>query len=115
MSSTPRFSTASSLDVVGIGNAIVDVLVQTEDQFLSDHNLSKGSMALVDEDQAKAFTKPAVQVSKPPEVQPPTHWLVSLNSGARLGSLVVFVTTNLGASSSTTSSLSGPVSRHRLP
>jgi hypothetical protein len=32
MSSTPRFSTASSLDVVGIGNAIVDVLVQAEDQ-----------------------------------------------------------------------------------
>ena len=55
MSSTPRFSTASSLDVVGIGNAIVDVLVQTEDQFLSDHNLSKGSMALVDEDQAKSL------------------------------------------------------------
>jgi len=53
MSSTPRFSTTSSLDVVGIGNAIVDVLVQAEDQFLSDHNLSKGSMALVDEDQAK--------------------------------------------------------------
>ena len=55
MSSTPRFSTTSSLDVVGIGNAIVDVLVQAEDQFLSDHNLSKGSMALVDEDQAKSL------------------------------------------------------------
>ncbi|MCP9887728.1 adenosine kinase [Cyanobium sp. ATX 6A2] len=41
------------LDVVAIGNAIVDVLVQAEDRFLDDHGLSKGAMALVDEDQAQ--------------------------------------------------------------
>ena len=29
-----------SLDVVGIGNAIVDVLVQTDDRFLDDHGLT---------------------------------------------------------------------------
>lgn len=45
--------TAKSLDVVGIGNAIVDVLVQAEDHFLDDHGLTKGTMALVDEHQAE--------------------------------------------------------------
>ncbi len=45
--------TAKSLDVVGIGNAIVDVLVQAEEQFLDDHGLTKGTMALVDEHQAE--------------------------------------------------------------
>jgi fructokinase len=40
---------AKSLDVVAIGNAIVDVLVHAEDSFLDDHDLTKGTMALVDE------------------------------------------------------------------
>lgn len=34
-------------DVLGIGNAIVDILVQTEDDFLSENGLTKGAMALV--------------------------------------------------------------------
>lgn len=42
-----------AFDVVGIGNAIVDVLVQTEDAFLEDHGLTKGTMALVDQSQAE--------------------------------------------------------------
>ncbi len=44
---------SKAFDVVGIGNAIVDVLVQTEDAFLDDHGLHKGTMALVDEAQAE--------------------------------------------------------------
>ncbi|HJN36446.1 MAG: adenosine kinase [Prochlorococcus sp.] len=52
MSNTPRFSDYP-LDVVGIGNAIVDVLVQTDDAFLQAHDLSKGNMTLVDESQAQ--------------------------------------------------------------
>lgn len=39
-------------DVVGIGNAIVDVLVQADDAFIAAHGLTKGTMALVDEAQA---------------------------------------------------------------
>lgn len=35
-------------DVVGVGNAIVDVLVQVEDTFLTAHDLAKGTMALID-------------------------------------------------------------------
>lgn len=48
----------SAFDVLGIGNAIVDVLVQTEDAFLTDNNLSKGTMALVSaEDQNALYAK----------------------------------------------------------
>jgi sugar/nucleoside kinase (ribokinase family) len=41
------------LDVVGIGNAIVDVIAHTTDQFLFDQGLQKGSMALIDEKRAR--------------------------------------------------------------
>ena len=41
-----------SYDVVGLGNALVDVIAQTDDAFLEQHQLAKGSMALVDTDRA---------------------------------------------------------------
>ena len=37
------------MKVLGIGNAIVDVLCKVDDQFILDHSLSKGTMKLVDE------------------------------------------------------------------
>ena len=37
-------------DVLGIGNAIVDVLAHTDDAFLADHGMAKGSMTLIDSD-----------------------------------------------------------------
>ena len=40
-------------DVVGIGNAILDVLTETDDRFLEAQGLVKGSMALIDADQAR--------------------------------------------------------------
>jgi fructokinase len=40
-------------DVVGIGNAIVDVLVQANDDLIDNFELTKGAMALVDEAQAE--------------------------------------------------------------
>jgi len=42
-----------TLDVVGIGNAIVDVLVHADDNQLDNLSLTKGTMALVDEQQAE--------------------------------------------------------------
>jgi len=36
-------------DVLGIGNAIVDILVNVDDDFLVKHDIPKGSMQLVDE------------------------------------------------------------------
>lgn len=44
-----------SLDVVGIGNAIVDVLAYTEDSFIEAQGLPKGGMTLVDETQSQAI------------------------------------------------------------
>ena len=42
-----------SLDIVGIGNAIVDVLTTTDDSLLERLSLKKGSMTLIDENKAK--------------------------------------------------------------
>ncbi len=39
-------------DVVGIGNAIVDVIAKAEASFLSRHNIVKGAMTLIDEAEA---------------------------------------------------------------
>ncbi len=53
-------------DVLGIGNAIVDVLSRTDDAFLAQRGLSKGGMQLIDEAQAQALyadMAPAVEIS----------------------------------------------------
>ena len=54
------------LDVVGIGNALVDVLSHESDAFLAKHALVKGTMHLVDEARAHALYDamgPAVEIS----------------------------------------------------
>jgi sugar/nucleoside kinase (ribokinase family) len=43
------------LDVVGIGNALVDVLSHETDEFLEHHGLVRGSMNLIDSDRAVAL------------------------------------------------------------
>ena len=45
--------TESTLDVVGIGNAIIDLIAHAEDDFLDRHQLTKGSMMLIDEPTAE--------------------------------------------------------------
>jgi sugar/nucleoside kinase (ribokinase family) len=45
--------TVTKFDVVGIGNAIVDVLSNSEDSFLEKHNLIKGSMTIIDAETAE--------------------------------------------------------------
>jgi len=53
-------------DVLGIGNAIVDVISPVKDSFLTDNNLVKGSMQLIDEAQAQSLYElmgPATEVS----------------------------------------------------
>ncbi len=44
-------------DVIGLGNAIVDVLSLEDDGFLEREGLAKGGMALIDADQAAALYK----------------------------------------------------------
>ncbi len=43
----------SSLDIVGVGNAIVDVLTTTDDSLLERLSFNKGSMTLIDENKAR--------------------------------------------------------------
>ncbi len=53
-------------DVIGVGNAIVDVLAQADDAFLDRNDLDKGMMTLIDTDRARALYKsmgPAIEVS----------------------------------------------------
>lgn len=44
-----------ALDIVAIGNAIVDVISQVDDAFLADQGLIKGSMTLIDDAQVHAL------------------------------------------------------------
>ncbi len=45
-------------DVLGIGNAIVDILARCEEDFLVNERIQKGSMTLIDEDRAEyLFTR----------------------------------------------------------
>jgi sugar/nucleoside kinase (ribokinase family) len=57
---------AQSLDVVAIGNAIVDVLTHADDDALARHGLAKGAMTLIDGARAEALYAamgPAMEVS----------------------------------------------------
>ena len=47
--------TALRYDVLGIGNAIVDVIARAEDDFLVAQGMHKGSMTLIDEGRAQAI------------------------------------------------------------
>ena len=58
--------TSAAYDVLGIGNAIVDVITRSDDGFLGQHGLVKGSMMLIDEARAEtlyAAMGPGIEVS----------------------------------------------------
>jgi adenosine kinase len=58
--------TASRFDLLGVGNAIVDVIAQADDAFLVAQGMHKGTMALIDEARAQAIYDamgPAVESS----------------------------------------------------
>ena len=46
-----------SYDVVGLGNAIVDIIASVDDRFLLNHRIAKGGMTLIDEFRAKDLLK----------------------------------------------------------
>ena len=53
-------------DIIGIGSAIVDIISRTDDAFLADKGMVKGTMALIDSDRAKLLYESmgrAVEVS----------------------------------------------------
>ena len=58
--------TQTNIDVVGIGNAIVDVIAHADDAFLAREALVKGTMTLIDAERAEALYRimgPAVEIS----------------------------------------------------
>jgi sugar/nucleoside kinase (ribokinase family) len=58
--------TSAAFDVLGIGNAIVDVISRADEAFLGQHGLVKGSMMLIDEARAEtlyAAMGPGIEVS----------------------------------------------------
>src|ERR1700704_613064 len=58
--------TDAKYDVLGIGNAIFDVLVRTDEKFLAAHGMTKGGMALIDETRAASIYRdmgPATEMS----------------------------------------------------
>jgi sugar/nucleoside kinase (ribokinase family) len=57
---------SARFDVLGIGNAIVDVIARTEEDFLLKQGMHKGAMALIDEARAQAIYDamgPAIETS----------------------------------------------------
>ncbi len=48
----PANGVAPRYDVVGVGNALVDVISHADDTFIKRHDLTKGAMTLVDTDRA---------------------------------------------------------------
>ena len=57
---------SAKYDVLGIGNAIFDILVQADESFLGHHGMIKGGMALIDEARAASIYQdmgPAVEMS----------------------------------------------------
>src|SRR5260221_6985526 len=58
--------TLAKYDVLGIGNAIFDILVQTDESLLKHHGMIKGAMALIDEARATSIYRdmgPATEMS----------------------------------------------------
>lgn len=85
-----------SLDILGIGNAIVDVLAPTDDAFLTGRGLPKGGMQLIDTNQAEAL-----YAAMPPGVESSggsaaNTCAVAASLGARVGFLGKVAADQLG-------------------
>jgi sugar/nucleoside kinase (ribokinase family) len=60
----PTSAATSTYDILGIGNAIVDVVARAEDAFLSRHDMHKGAMILIN-----AATADAIYAAMPPGLE----------------------------------------------
>ena len=87
--------TSARFDVLGIGNAIVDVLARADDDFVLAHGMRKGGMALIDEARAQAIYDamgPAVEISGGSAA----NTMVGI---AGFGRRAAFITSTLGTTS----------------
>jgi len=58
----------TQFDVLGIGNAIMDIIAPVTDSFITKHRMDKGSMALIDQPRALALNKALSATGKMQEV-----------------------------------------------
>lgn len=66
MNEVEIFETAQTFDVCAVGNAIVDVIAEAEDNFLKTHGIVKGAMTLIDAERAAFLYDhigPAIEMS----------------------------------------------------
>ncbi len=115
----------STLDVVAMGSAIVDVLARTTDAFIADHGLVKGSMELVDlatSDALYADLSAAIEASGGSAANTAAG-LASLGGRAgfigkvaadQLGKVFTHDITAVGVTSSTTVAAEGPATARCL-
>ncbi|MDD2875823.1 MAG: adenosine kinase [Acidiphilium sp.] len=89
--------TALRYDIIGIGNAIVDVLALTDNDFLDRHDMRKGSMALIDAAAAEhlSATMPAGKIASGGSVA--NTCAVAAGLGARVAFLGKVADDTLGA------------------
>ena len=50
-----HFEDNKKFDLIGLGNAIVDIIVNIKDEFLEINDLDKGSMNLISSDQSQTL------------------------------------------------------------
>ena len=70
------------LDVLAIGNAIVDVIADADDAFLEDEGLTKGSMRLIDAEEATRLYAHMGQAARSAAARPATPRRASRRSAA---------------------------------
>ncbi|MDC3171014.1 adenosine kinase [Prochlorococcus sp. AH-716-E13] len=59
-----HFDPNKDIDLIGIGNAIVDIIVNVEDKFLEINTLKKGSMNLINSNKSEALLKNCSVIKK---------------------------------------------------
>ena len=59
-----HFDHQKDIELIGIGNAIVDIIVNVEDNFLKINDLKKGSMNLIDLNQSELLLKNCEVIKK---------------------------------------------------
>ncbi len=79
--------TAPNYDILGIGNAIVDVVAAVEDPFLSRHDMHKGAMMLVDAASAEAIYRAMPPARESSGGSAANTCAVAANLGARVAYL----------------------------
>ncbi len=59
-----NFDLKKDIDLIGLGNAIVDIIVKVEDQFLELNNLKKGSMNLINSNESEVLLENCKVIKK---------------------------------------------------